>query len=244
MIDLYGMGSPNVTKVVLMLEEAGLAYAMHHVSVMRGENHRPEFLALNPVAKVPVIVDRQDGRPTQPVFESGAILIYLAETYAPGLFAPSGPARWEALEWLTVQVALVGPMLGQHNHFLINPAQAGSYAAERYRDQALRVYQVLDARLAVRDWLGGDAYSIADIATWSWADYVERHGFAWTDFPALSAWYHRIADRPAAERAVRAMARWRTLDLAKVPGANAEEYDRFFARTAPGPMPDMSPMAR
>lgn len=244
MIDLYGMGSPNVTKVALMLEEAGLAYDMHHVSVMRGENHRPDFLALNPVAKVPVIVDRPDGKPAQPVFESGAILIYLAETYAPALLPPGGPGRWEVLEWLTVQVALVGPMLGQHNHFLINPGQAGSYGAERYRDQALRVYQILDARLASRDWLGGDAYSVADIATWPWADYVERHGFAWSDFPALAAWHRRIAERPAAVSALQAMARWQDLDIAMVQGAGDADYDRFFARTTPGPAPDMSPMAR
>src|SRR5438132_9468704 len=104
MIDLYGMGSPNVIKVAIMLEEIGRPYQMHHVAVMRGGGRTPEFLALNPVGKVPVMVDREGPSAGQPIFESGVILMYLAETYAPALLPASGPARWEVLKWLMVQM--------------------------------------------------------------------------------------------------------------------------------------------
>lgn len=244
MIELYGMGSPNVTKIAIMLEEAGLACQKRHVSVMRGQNFTAEFLALNPVAKVPVLVDTMADGTKQVLFESGAILTYLGDTYAPRLLPKSGPDRWEALKWLNVQVAWVGPMLGQWNHFLITPSEQDTYGWRRYRDQARNIYRVLDQRLGECPWLAGDAYSVADIATFPWADYVERHGFSWNDYPALREWKLRLAKRPAVVAALKSMEDWQEDDLSMLQGATPEELDRFFGRTTPGTQTDFSTMAR
>src|SRR6516165_5729380 len=168
---LYGMSSPNVRKILILLEELGLAYEWRHVAVFAGENLTPEFRRLNPFAKVPVLVE--DGL-AEPIFESGAILIYLAETYGGDFLPAAGPARWETLKWLMAQAANVGPVFGQHNHFRHDPARA-PYAAERFRRTAAELYRILDRRLADRPWLASDAYSIADIATYPWARYLRRH---------------------------------------------------------------------
>ncbi|QJR02423.1 glutathione S-transferase family protein [Sphingobium yanoikuyae] len=180
MITLYRMPSPNVLKILLMLEEAGLPYELKHVAVLRGEGQVSWFRALNPFGKVPVIIDRQAGE-ERVFFESGAILIYLAETYAPALLPAHGPARWRTLEWLAAQVAYAGPMLGQMNHFQLVPSEANSYSAARYRDQAQLVYRHFDDRLADVPWLGGEHYSIADIAMHPWTAYLVRHGFSEAD---------------------------------------------------------------
>jgi len=155
MIELYGCGSPNVVKIAIMLEEIGRPYRGHHVAVMHGAQFTPSFLALNPIGKVPVIVDHEGAGPDQPIFESGAILIYLAETYAPTLLPAKAPGRWEVLKWLFVQVAYAGPMLGQLNHFQLVAGQSDSYGANRYRDQAARVYGDVERRLGIVPWLGG-----------------------------------------------------------------------------------------
>jgi GSH-dependent disulfide-bond oxidoreductase len=236
MIDLYGMLSPNVIKIALMLEEIGRPYTMHHVRCLQGENFTPEFLALNPVAKVPVIVDHDKAGVEQPIFESGAILMYLAETYESSLLPTQGPARWEVLKWLMVQVSLAGPMLGQVNHFQGLPGQAGGYASDRYLDQAARVYRIIDDRLGVVPWLGGDSYSIADIAMYPWAAYLPRHGFDPAAHPRLTAWRETIDARPAAKRAAGTMAEM-AAGLAVVP--TNEQFDRFFARSKPGPAMDL-----
>ena len=239
MIDLYGMSSPNVLKIVLMLEELGLPYRLHHVAVHRSEQFDPGFLAMNPLAKVPVLVDDRLG---EPIFESGAILIYLAETE--GLLLPAGgPARSAVLKWLMAQVANVGPLLGQLNHFNMMPADENQYALSRYRDQAARIYGVLDARLAASPWLGGADYSIADIATWPWASYVDRHGFSWDRWPALKTWLDLIAARPAAKRATEATGQFRSADMAARAAATPEHFDRFFWRSTPGPPPVTPPAA-
>lgn len=232
MIDAYGMLSPNVIKVALMLEEVGRPYRMHHVRCLQGENYTPEFLALNPVAKVPVIVDHDKAGTDQPIFESGAILIYLAETYGPSLLPAQGPARWEVLKWLMVQLTLAGPMLGQVNHFQGLPDEIGGYAAGRYLDQAARVYRIMDDRLSVVPWLGGDNYSIADIAMYPWAAYLPRHGFDPAEHPRLTTWRETIDARPAAKRAAAAVAEI----AAGVELPTAEQFDRFFARSKPGPV--------
>src|SRR5262249_35185322 len=151
----------------------------------------------NPFAKVPVLVE--DGLDT-PIFESGAILIYLAETYGSPLLPASGPARWEALTWLIAQMANVGPMLGQHSHFRHDPSRA-PYAAERFRHTAAEIYRILDRRLGEAAYLAGDAYSVADIATYPWARYLKRHGMREDECPHLVAWMARIAGRPAVGRA-------------------------------------------
>jgi len=160
---LYGGGSPNVRKVGIMLEELGLPYELRHVNVFSGEQFAPQFLAMNPIGKVPVLVDPALGRP---LFESGAILFYLAERH--GKFFPAdGAARYEVMQWLMVQMAAVGPMFGQLTHFRI-VLRPGSepYAEGRYAAQAERIYRVLDTRLAAHPWIAGDDYSIADMATY------------------------------------------------------------------------------
>lgn len=237
MIELYGSGSPNVVKVAIMLEEIGRPYRGHLVDVLHGAQFAPSFLALNPLGKVPVVVDHDGAGPDQPIFESGAILIYLAETYAPSLFPSAAPARWEVLKWLIVQVAYAGPMLGQLNHFQLVEGQADSYAAARYRDQAARVYGDIEARLAVVDWLGGRDYSIADIAMYPWSGYLSRHGFDKAKFPKLVAWRDRIDARPAVQRA-RAAIQALTDDPKSRAPMSAEDSDRFFARSKPGPKVD------
>ncbi len=240
MIDFYGMGSPNVFKVAIMLEEAGLEYRTHHVRVLNGENYDSTFLALNPIAKVPVIVDHDGAGSDQPLFESGAILIYLAETYKPELLPASGHDRWEILKWLMFQMSLVGPMLGQVNHFHLIPSEADSYAARRYRDQAERVFRIVDERLKASPFIAGDCYSIADIAVHPWMGYLKRHGMDERDFPHLIAWRDLLDERPAVKRGSAAIAEM----VAKLPAAAAppsdEELDEFFARRAPGPKVDLA----
>jgi GST-like protein len=236
MITLYGMPSPNVLKILLMLEEAGLPYELRHVAVLRGEGQAPWFRALNPFGKVPVIIDRTNGG-QHILFESGAILIYLAETYAPALLPAAGPARWHTLEWLTAQIAYAGPMLGQMNHFQLLPSEANSYAANRYRDQARLVYRHFDDRLGQVPWLGGDEYTIADIAMHPWSAYLIRHGFDEADFPHLAAWSARIDQRPAWTRAHAAIP-----ILVGDPSMSASqaEMDIFFGRSEAGPPSDMA----
>ncbi|PEQ11616.1 hypothetical protein B2G71_15945 [Novosphingobium sp. PC22D] len=236
-IVLHGMGSPNVIKVVMMLEECGLDYELRHVAVFAQEQFDPAFLALNPLGKVPVLEDPQLG---VPLAESGAILHWLAERE--GRFLPSGqPERAEVMQWLMVQMANYGPMLGQFTHFNLVPAGSQPYAHARYGAIAERLNQVLDARLEGREWLAGDAYSIADIATQPWAWYVERHGFDPAAFPRLVAWRERIAQRPAVQRALA-----RAEDAFSQPAeqtrkaASDADLDRFFGRSEKVPQTDYS----
>lgn len=239
MIDLYGLASPNVFKVAIMLEEAGLEYRTHHVRVMNGENYDPAFLALNPIAKVPVLIDHDGAGPHQPLFESGAILIYLAEIYKPELFPATGYDRWEILKWLMFQMSLVGPMLGQVNHFQLIPSQSEGYAAGRYRDQAARAYRNIDERLKVSRFIGGDHYSIADIAVHPWMGYLSRHGLEEQDFPHLIAWRDMLDQRATVKRSSAAIAEM----VAKTPESPVlptdEDLDIFFGRRAPGPKVDL-----
>ena len=240
MIDFYGMaGSPNVLKVAIMLEEAGLEYRTHAVRVMSGENYDPAFLALNPIAKVPVIVDQNGVGTDHPLFESGAILIYLAETYRPELLPAAGPARWEVLKWLMVQIALVGPMLGQANHFQLIPSESDSYAAYRYRDQAARAYRDIDERLRVCRFIGGDRYSIADIAVYPWMGYVMRHDLEEKDFPHLIAWRDLLDQRAAVKRGAAAIDEIASRVPRSLAPPTDRELDRFFARRRPGPKVDL-----
>ena len=241
MIDLYGGASPNAVKILIMLEELGRPYTIHDIKVFHGEQYAPEFLKLNPLGKYPVIVDHDGAGADQPIFESGAILIYLAETYAPALLPATGPARWEVLKWLMVQMAGVGPMFGQHVHFRVLPEEAEGYAGKRYRAQTGRLLQVLDGHLGDKEWLGGAAYSIADIATWPWVAMVPRLGFAWADFPALQAWYARIEARPAVQRALPIRDQLMGSFVSNGP-RNAEDLDRFFLRKG-GPAVDYSRLA-
>jgi GST-like protein len=235
---LHGMGSPNVLKVVIMLEELGLPYELRHVAVFAQEQFNPDFLALNPLGKVPVLEDPQLGRP---LAESGAILLWLAERE--GRFLPaSQPQRAEVIEWLMIQIANIGPMLGQVNHFDIAQTPVPQdYAKARYRAAAARLYRLLDDRLATREWLAGGDYSIADMATQPWAHYIERHRFDPAEFPALLAWRQRIDARPAVQRAAaRASEAFDDAANRTRRAASAQDLDRFFGRTDQVPAADFS----
>lgn len=238
---LYGMGSPNVRKVVIMLEELGLAYELRHVSVFTGEQFTPEFLAMNPVGKVPVLVDPRLGRP---LAESGAILFWLAERTG-GAFLPSdAPTRYEVMQWLMTQMSLVGPMLGQFNHFQMLPRDE-PYGFGRYEAQSLQVYKLLNERLEGRDWLAGDAYSIADIATYPWAEYVERQRFDPAPYPALLKWRARIAERTAVVRAAeRINEAFGSVARKYLQAATNADLDRFYGRTATMPEADFASVWR
>jgi GST-like protein len=242
-IKLYGCGSPNVRKVVIMLEELGLDYEISFVGVMNGAQFEPSFLALNPLGRVPVLVD-PEGPAGEPIFESGAILIYLAEAYGrQDLLPAAGRERYAVMKWLMLQMANVGPIFGQHNHFIITPEHANSYAGRRYREQATRLYHFLDQRLAEVSWLAGGDYSIADIATYPWALYVERHGLQWDDLPYLKAWRDRIEARPALGPVDVTMQRFVADDMKDVGNATQESFNRFFWREGDeGPEVDLTPM--
>lgn len=229
MIELYGGHSPNAAKILLMLEELGLPYRVHNVKVMQGEQYSPDFLALNPLGKYPVIVDPEKGGKDHPIFESGAILMYLAETYGSQHLPAAGPERWETVKWLMVQMSWVGPMIGQHAHFRMQPSEHGSYAAKRYSGIALRICEVLDERLRASDWLNGKDYSIADIATFPWINPTLNLGFAWTDYRHLLAWRDRVAARPAATRAMAVVAQLASTFAQDGP-RNEAELNRFFMR--------------
>jgi GST-like protein len=238
---LYGMQSPNVRKVAIMLEELELPYELRHVAVFKGEQFTPEFLAMNPLGKVPVLVDPQLGRP---LAESGAILFWLAERS--GRFLPqAGPDRYSVMQWLMVQKASVGPMFGQLNHFQLRPADGEAYALGRYTAQAERLYRLLDERLAAREWLAGEAYSIADIATWPWATYLEQHGFSAEAHPSLLRWRAAIAARPAIGRVrERFGGAFGEVASATRKAATAQDLDRFFGRTDDMPAADYSAVTR
>jgi len=231
MIDLYAMGSPNVVKIYIALEEMGLPYQVHPVDVFGEGQFAPEFLKLNPNAKVPVIVDQDaaGGRPYT-VFESGAILIYLADKTGQFL-AKEGPARYDAIQWMMVQMTTVGPMLGQYVHFWRFAPKGNDYSLDRYRTQARTVLNVLEKRLAEAPYLGGQSYSIADIATFPWARNVGTFfgKAAEADYPKLMAWAAGIGARPAVAKALAAVdeVRTRTTQFDK---AGEAAKDRLFGR--------------
>jgi GST-like protein len=196
MIDLYTWSTPNGRKVSIMLEACGLAYEAHPIDIGKGEQLHPEFLAISPNNKIPAIVDRDNG---WSLFESGAILIYLAERT--GLLLPTEPRRRMAtLEWLMWQMGGIGPFLGQAHHFLkFNPGKA-PYAEERYANEARRLYGVADRQLAEREWLAGDDLTIADIATWPWISRFEWQRIDMAEFPHVRRWYRAMAALPAVQR--------------------------------------------
>ena len=199
MIDLYTWSTPNGRKVSIMLEETGLPYRVHKIDISKNEQFTPEFIALNPNSKIPAILDQEGpgGKP-MPLFESGAILIYLAEKTGK-LLAKEPVARYAILQWLMFQMGGVGPMFGQVHHFLRAAPEPVPYAIERYSKETRRLYGVLDARLGKTDYLAGE-YSIADIATYPWAARHEWHKVALGDFPNVERWYKALSARPAVAR--------------------------------------------
>lgn len=205
-IEVHSWPTPNGHKVHIMLEECGLAYRAIPVNIGAGEQFRPEFLAISPNNKIPAITD-PDGPDGQPIslFESGAILVYLAGKT--GRFLPEGDrARYEVLQWLMFQMGGVGPMLGQAHHFRMYAPEKIAYAVDRYTNEARRLYGVIDRRLAVSEWLGGAEYSIADIATFPWLRSWQNQGIVLEDYPHLKRWFDTIAARPAVQRGVKVLA--------------------------------------
>ncbi|MBK8064120.1 MAG: glutathione S-transferase N-terminal domain-containing protein [Betaproteobacteria bacterium] len=200
MIDLYSWPTPNGQKIQIMLEEAGLEYRAHAVDIQAGEQFLPAFLAISPNNKIPAIVDHgEPGEEPLPVFESGAILLHLAEKS--GRFLPAGRTpRKETIEWLVFQVSSLGPMLGQATHFRRYAKAEVEYAIERYTREAQRLYGVLERRLDGRDWLAAGEYTIADIATFPWVCRHRRQGVDIAEFPNVARWLARIGTRPAVLR--------------------------------------------
>jgi GST-like protein len=230
MIDLYGMGSPNVVKVNIALEELELPYRVHPLDVFGGKQFSAEFVKLNPNAKVPVIVDREGpgGKPYT-VFESGAILLYLAEKTL-RLLPSDVAARYDVIQWLMVQLTGVGPMSGQLVHFTRFAPGGNEYGRSRYATQVHRLFEVIDARLGAVPFLGGAAYSIADIATFPWLHNADMLiGAAKTNYPNVLRWVDTIAARPAVIRALKAIddARARTTQFDK---ADADVIDKMMGR--------------
>ena len=197
MIDLYTWTTPNGRKVSIMLEECGLPYRVHPVDISKGEQFKPEFLAISPNNRIPAIVDPEgpDGKPL-PLFESGAILIYLAEKTE--RFYPQ-KNKYVVLQWLMFQMGGVGPMFGQAHHFMRAKKDEIPYGSERYGAEAKRLYGVLEKRLSEAAYLA-DEYSIADIATYPWVARHEWHRVDLAGFPAVKRWYDTIGARPAVVR--------------------------------------------
>ncbi len=207
MIDLYTWPTPNGHKIHIMLEECGLPYAVHAIDIGAGDQFKPEFLRISPNNKMPAIVDSDgpDGKPIS-LFESGAILIYLAGKT--GRFMPrSTRGKYEVLQWLMWQMGGFGPMLGQAHHFRIYAPERIQYAYDRYSNEAQRLYGVLDRQLEKTGaYIAGKQYSIADMATWPWARSWQNQGIELDKFPAVKRWFETIAERPAVKRAITVLA--------------------------------------
>jgi GST-like protein len=210
MIDVYSWATPNGHKVHIMLEECGLQlgrdWRVHPINIGAGDQFQPDFLKISPNNKIPALVDTEgpDGQPIS-LFESGAILIYLAAKT--GQFLPKADrAKYEVLQWLMFQMGGVGPMLGQAHHFRIYAPEKIAYAVNRYTNEAKRLYGVMDRQLSAHRYVAGDEYTIADIAIFPWLRSWQNQGIDWADYPRLKAWFDEIAARPAVMRGVQVLA--------------------------------------
>ena len=213
MIDVYSWATPNGHKVHIMLEECGYRlgkdWLAHPVNISNGDQFESEFLKISPNNKIPAMVDPHgpDGKPIN-LFESGAILLYLASKT--GKFLPKGDrAKFEVLQWLMFQMGGVGPMLGQNHHFRQYAPEKIEYAVNRYTNEAKRLYGVMDKQLASTKFIAGNAYSIADMAIFPWLRNWENQGMDWADYPHLKKWFDLIAARPAVQRGVEVLANLR-----------------------------------
>ena len=207
MIDVYSWPTPNGHKVHIMLEECGLPYRAHPIDIGKGDQFKPAFLAISPNTKIPALIDSDgpDGQPMS-VFESGAILLYLAGKT--GKFLPADTrGKYEVLQWIMFQMGGVGPMLGQAHHFRIYAPEKIDYAVTRYTNEARRLYGVMDRQIErTGAYIAGGDYSIADIAIFPWLRSWQNQGVDWADYPALKGWFDRIAQRPAVQRGVQVLA--------------------------------------
>ncbi|WP_420475124.1 glutathione binding-like protein [Noviherbaspirillum sp. ST9] len=206
MIDVYSAATPNGHKVHIMLEECGIPYRVHYVNIREGDQFKPDFLAISPNNKIPAIVDADgpDGKPIS-LFESGAILIYLASK-AGKFLGRTDREKFNTLQWVMFQMGGVGPMLGQAHHFRIYAPEKIDYAVNRYTNEAKRLYGVIDKQLSHSAYLAGDEYTIADIATFPWLRSWKNQGIDWNDYPHAKRWFDEIAARPAVERGVAVLA--------------------------------------
>ncbi len=206
MIDLYSWATPNGHKVHIMLEECGLPYRVHPIDIGLGDQFKPDFLKISPNNKMPALIDQDgpDGKPMS-LFESGAILLYLASKT--GKFLPEDiRARWSTLQWLMFQMGGVGPMLGQTHHFRNYAPEKIPYAIDRYVNEANRIYRVIDKRLSESRYIAGDEYTIADMAIWPWTRTPDKQGVDKAGLPHFSRWFDEIAARPAVQRGVLVLA--------------------------------------
>jgi GST-like protein len=206
MIDVYSWATPNGHKVHIMLEECGFAYQAHAVDIGAGDQFKPDFLTISPNNKIPAIVDSEgpDGQPIS-LFESGAILVYLASK-AGKFLGETDREKYNVLQWLMFQMGGLGPMLGQAHHFRIYAPEKITYAIDRYSNEAKRLYGVLDKQLAKHPYLAGDTYTIADIAAFPWTRSWKNQGIDWADYPHAKRWFDEISERPAVQRGVTVLA--------------------------------------
>jgi GST-like protein len=228
MIDFYALTSPNVQKVFIMLEETGLEYRVIPVDVWAGKQFEESFRKINPNAKIPVIVDQQGpgGKP-HTVFESGAILLYLAEKT--GKYLPSdAAARSETIQWLFWQMATVGPMFGQKVHFTMFAPSGNDYSATRYKTEVRRLYDVLETRLTSSQYIGSNDYSIADMACFPWMRAYENHGATKSSHPNVARWAESVGARPAVKRMLEKIAALQSQSSREK--ATDDQKDRFFGR--------------
>ena len=229
MLDVYSWPTPNGHKVHIMLEECGFKlgrdWQVHPVDIGAGDQFKPEFLRISPNNKIPALVDPHgpDGKLIS-LFESGAILLYLASKTGK-LLPKSDRQKFEVLQWLMFQMGAIGPMLGQAHHFRIYAPEKIEYAVNRYTYEAKRLYGVMNQQLTHHRYIGGNSYSIADIAIFPWLRSWQNQGIDWADYPQLKAWFDKIAQRPAVQRGVA------VLDDQRKPLTGEKERAILFGKT-------------
>jgi len=226
MIELYALTSPNVQKIFIALEELGLPYAVHMVDVFKNENFKPDFRRLNPNGKIPVIVDSEGpGGAPYTVFESGAILLYLADKTG-RLMPTEKRAYFDAMQWLMVQLTGVGPMFGQYTHFKRFASAGNEYSVNRYQTEVRRLYDVLNQRLGENAYLAGQEYTMVDVATFPWTRNHQFQNVSLDDVPNVKRWFEAISARAAVQRA---LAKVDAIPTARDTAA-PEALDRLFGR--------------
>lgn len=233
MIDVYSWPTPNGHKVHIMLEECGQKlgrdWQVHPIDIGAGDQFKPDFLKISPNNKIPAMVDTNgpDGKPIA-LFESGAILLYLASKFGK-LLPKTDRQKFETLQWLMFQMGGVGPMLGQTHHFRIYAPEKIDYAVNRYTSEAKRLYGVMDKRLSGNTYIGGKTYSVADVAIFPWLRSWKNQGIDWADYPHLKAWFDKVEQRPAVQRGLQVLANARkplTDDKAKQVLFGQQQYKK------------------